>query len=569
MTGGEMVLEAFNTNDIDYIFCSPGTEWVTLLEELARRYHHGGKAPRYINCRHESLAVSMALGYARVTGRLSVVLLHSSVGSLHAAMEIRAAYHDAAPLLICSGDASSGSEHSDPLASWIWLSRLADTAGVESMVRDYVKWSKRASSVEDIQDAVCRGCQIAREAPGGPVFIAFPWSLLVSPVAETGISSALSPAILPSPRPDELKEVARLLVDSEQPVIITEYGGRSPEAVASLVELAELLAAPVSEGVDPLLANFPAEHPLYMGDQVDTTLEEADVVLLVGVKTPWYPPAAFPGKGARVILLDEDPLKTRLPSWGYRVDMKLGGDIELVLDSLTRTVKASLDSSDRSRYQARLPKWQRKHKQMVREWSEVALADEKSGRFTARWLLYQANKLLPENRLIVDETVMHLSLVHQYLASPGGYLRVGTGGLGVGLGQAVGAKLACPERLVVFLVGDGTYNYNPVLAGLGACQEYRLPILTIVLNNGGYSGIQYGYRKYCPQGWAVRHNSYLGVNIEPRPDYVGIGEALGAAGYRITKPDDVIQAFTGALEQLARGRSAIIDVVLDELGGAS
>ena len=92
ISGGDILLEVFKSHGIEYIFCSPGSEWSPLWEGLAKRYSQGEKTLKYINCRHESLAVSIALGYTKATGRLPAVLLHASVGPLQGAMAIRAAY---------------------------------------------------------------------------------------------------------------------------------------------------------------------------------------------------------------------------------------------------------------------------------------------------------------------------------------------------------------------------------------------------------------------------------------------------------------------------------------------
>ncbi len=566
MTGGEILLEAFKANNIDCIFCAPGSEWVSLLQSLAARHSRGEKEPRYINCRHETLAVAMAVGYSRTTGKLPAVILHANVGPLHAAMAIRAAHHAETPMLICSGVASEhGDNDLDPVIGWIWISRLADTSGADSLVKGYVKWSERVIAGEALPDAINRSCQLAQQTPKGPVFVAISWPLLVSPLGKVDVATPLPPATPTSPQPHDLQEVARSLIESEQPVIITEHGARTPQAVSKLVELAEILSIPVFEGVDPKVSNFPPEHPLYQGSQTGEALETADTVLIVGATTPWYPPPAFPKNKARVILIDEDPFKTRLPCWNYKVDMKLSGDTEQWLIALVNTVRTILSADSRSefRYQARLQRWQKRHEQMVEKWHDQALAEEKSSQLSSIQFLYRTNKLLPENSLILDETVSHNALVRRYLARPGNYLKVGSGGLGIGLGVAAGVKLAYQDRPVLFFVGDGTFNYSPVLAAFGAFQEYHLPVLTIILNNGGYQAIAGSFRRFCADSWSVRSGTYLGVDITPQPDYTKIAEAFDFYCSRITEPKDIEPVVTEALKQLSGGRSGLLDVIFE------
>ena len=133
VTGGEMLLDLFQCQDIEYIFCSPGTEWTPVWEGLLKRQSWGDKSLKYITCRHETLAVSMAQGYSRVTGRMAAVLLHSGVGVLSGAVAIRNAYFAKAPMLIMSGETV---EHSSDGGirpqGWQWLGLLSDVGGPSS-----------------------------------------------------------------------------------------------------------------------------------------------------------------------------------------------------------------------------------------------------------------------------------------------------------------------------------------------------------------------------------------------------------------------------------------------------
>ena len=191
-----------------------------------------------------------------------------------------------------------------------------------------------------------------------------------------------------------------------------------------------------------------------------------------------------------------------------------------------------------------------------------AFGGQRNKPISPKWFLYMLNKVLPRDSVILQETITHGSLIHRYLAQPNAYSRV-SGGLGLGLGAAAGTKLAHRDRPVIFLVGDGSFNYNPVLAGLGACQEYHLPILTVILNNGSYAAMKRAHAKYYPQGWAVSRNTFYGVDIAPRPDYAKIAEAFDAYGERVEALHDVEPALTRALKQMAMGRAALLDVILE------
>lgn len=563
MSAADILLEALKSQRIEYVFCSPGTEWVPVWEGLARLYSRGDTTLRYINCRHEGLAISAASGYAKATGRLSAVLLHASVGPLHAAMEIRAAYRARTPMIIFTGE-SSGYGEGDKGNSQ-WLGRLTDIGGPPSLVRSYVKWSNSVTSKETLLDSIYRGCQIAQTPPRGPVFLSMPWEFLLQSFPEIGMVLPSPPVVPPEPRLSDVNEVAELLVESKQPIIITEYAGEKPDTVRKLIEVAELLSIPVFECIDPAFGNFPRNHPLHAGYDASPALREADTVFIVGATTPWHPPSAFPKNGARVILLDEGVLKEHLPYWGYRVNLMLSADIGRCLAALADSIRDHVKQpAGHSPYQKRLEYWQAKHQQLMQDWETRALAEQRKQPISSRWLLYALSKVLPSNSIVLDETVGHRLLVRQYLAKPDGYFKVGSGGLGIGLGIAGGVKFAHRDRPVILLVGDGSFSYNPVPAGLGLFQEYGLPVLTVIFNNAGYITMKRGHQRCYSEGWAARTNMYLGVDIAPEPDYVRLAEAFNAYGQRVDKPEDIEAAVTEALQHMEKGKAALLNVILDQ-----
>jgi len=563
MTQQHALVEALIANGIELVTGSPGSEWVAVLDALAAARAENPKAPRYINCRHESLAVALASGYARVTGKVPVVLLHSAVGPLHAAMAIRAAFQGKAPLLLLCGDAVTGDvEGTDGGGGWIWLSRLADNQSSASFVSDYVKWNTLATSVPALVDAVSRGCAIARELPQGPAFAGVPCSLLLGEMPAT--TAAPAPYAVPQAPAPDLSEIAGALAGARQPMIVTEYAGRTEAGVNALVEIAESLGAAVYDGVDALYVNFPWQHPQYLGGRPDAALAAADVILCAGVTTPWFPPGVHVPPETRVIMLDDDINKTRLPYWNYRVQTRVPGNIERNLTALAAALKVTLGAAD-PQFEARAARREAlaaAHCELAGGWQKEAAAAENDPKLTTVDFMRRLRELLPPETLIVDEAITHSGLARRILGRPGHYVKVGSGGLGVGIGYAIGAKLAQPERPVVFIVGDGTFTYNPVLAGLGACREYDLPLLTVVLDNGGYAAIRGAYRRYRPEGWAVSHEEYPGADFTPQPDYAALAAGFDAAGHRVSLPAETTPAVTAALAQLAAGRSSIIDVKL-------
>jgi acetolactate synthase-1/2/3 large subunit len=566
LSGGEILLDLLKSQGVEYIFCSPGTEWTPVWEGLVRRWSQGDDSLKYINCRHEILAISMAMGYAETTGRLPAVLLHASVGALNGALAIRNARLAGVPMLIFSGETRKHRTDDEVSAQgWHWLGLLSDRGGPPSLVKDYVKWSNSIDSRDSLFDSVYRGCQIARTAPHGPVFLSIATDILIRSLEGPANYRSCPVPVVTEPRVSDLEKAARLLIDSRQPVIFTEHTGKTRETVSKLTELAELLNIPVFESSLPYYANFPKNSPMYMGSNFTEMLKKADTVFVVEAITPWYPPSAIEESNATVIQMSETPWHENLPYWGYHADLSIVTNIEQGLTALLNIIRTQCKGKPTRPDKKRLEALRANHDDILRQWETEVTTEKDNKPISAKWFLYQADKILPDNAVILDETLTHTRYVHRYLGRPGGYLKSAYGSLGVGLGESAGVKLASPDRPVIHVVGDGAFNYNPVLAGLGLCQEYDIPLIIMIMDNGGYMAMKLGFDIRYPQGWAVSQNTFPGVDITPPPDYIKIAEAFGARGEKLTDPDEIAPTLNRALEHLAKGTTTLLDVILAPL----
>jgi acetolactate synthase-1/2/3 large subunit len=567
VSGGELLVELLKNCGIEYIFCSPGTEWTPVWEALLKRQERGDASLKYINCRDETLAVSMAQGYAEVTGKLPAVLLHASVGALHGALAIRNAYAARVPMMIISGETYEHRGDEEVRAQgWHWLGLLSDIGGPSALFRSYIKWGNPVKSRDSLVDSVLRGCQIALTAPMGPVYLSIPTEILLKFYKEEPITRPPRNIAVTELNIGDVQKAARQLIQSKKPVIIAEHAGKRPGVVRKLTELAELISIPVFEAPLPYAANFPKDNPLYMGYDTAEALKQADTVMVVGGLTPWYPPSAGPGDDTKIIMIDEAPLHERLPYWGYRADLTISADIGKTLESLVNMIRSDTGGQKQaaSTSKVRLESWRAKHDTMVADWEEEALAGKENRPINPGWFLHTARKTLPDDAIILDETLTHTRSVHQYLASPDCYIKSAYGGLGVGMGEAAGVKLANPDRPVILVVGDGSFNYNPVLAALGLYQEYNLPVFIIIMNNGGYRAMKWAHRMRHPEGTAVSRNQFLGTDITPAPDYVKVAEAFSAYGEKLEDPGDIEAALNRGLGQIGQGKTTLLDVILEE-----
>ncbi|HTY81608.1 MAG TPA: thiamine pyrophosphate-dependent enzyme, partial [Dehalococcoidales bacterium] len=510
----------------------------------------GKKAPKYINCRHEVAAISAAQGYTEVTGKLPVVLLHSSVGLLMGAMAMRNAVSARAPMLILSGETCEhcGDEDVKP-QGWQWLGLLSDNGGTANLVRDFVKWSNAVRNRDTLADAVTRGSRIALESPRGPVYISVPPEIL----ARSGSTLKIAPVDVTKNVPDEagLKKVAAILAKSKAPIIIADHAGRKAEGALALTRLAEFIGAPVFDTMLHFSANISRQNPLWQSALAPEALKEADTVFVVASSVPWYPPKTGPRDDAKVILLAEDTRHENWPYWNYRFDVAIDSDVPAGLEALVRLAREQKRKPDAER----VANWGRKHDALIVSLDKDAHAVKVGKPIAARWLMHVAQKTLPPDAIILDETILHTHILHRYLAEPGRYIKPAYGGLGVGIGAALGVKLGKPERPVVLFVGDGAFNYNPVLAALGLSAEYKIPIMIVLLDNGGYIAMSRGYQGKYP--------GLLGVDIKPTPDYAKAAEACGAYAEKVELPDKIGAALKRGLKEISSGRTALLDVIIE------
>ena len=538
MNGAQAILRALRGMGVEAIFASPGSDWAPLWEALAADEWW---AERYISSRHEETAMGMAMGYAKATGKLPAVVVHTTVGALHTTMIARAALHERIPMVILAGEVIGFAEPPFPKVGRQWLRLLTDLGGPARLMEGCVKWSFALNNPGILGHTMQRACQLALTAPRGPVFVSVPTEYMLA-----GDVPQPPPAALPAlPHVNEasLSEIVNLLNGARQPVIITEEAGRDPAAVEALVALAETLGAPVYEAWQPYYCNFPHDHPLYGGivvDDLPAPLAGADVVLLVESVLPWHPPSRITDK--KVLVLGEDPLHPRLPFWGFRADVVATGEVAAALHSLARRVDKRSSAPIRN---------------AVKRLEQPATMD-------TAWVAQQLNDALPADAILVNETITHRLDIHHRVEriGPGGFFEGSYGGLGVGLGLALGAKYAHPRRTVVCTIGDGTFHYNPVVGSFGAAQEHRLPFLVVLFNNAGYRSQKGDVSNYYPQGVAAKAGKVIGTQIAPPPVYSKLAQAYGGYGERVEKPADVRAALDRGLKAVAAGQLALVEIVL-------
>lgn len=562
MTGADTLLRVLAQMGIDRIFSSPGSEWAPVWEAFAKAKAQSEGVPLYISSRHEEVAVGMASGYAKSTGKLPAVMIHTTVGALHATMALRGALHEQIPMVVFTGESLGFGEEAGPDVGAQWLGALADIGGPARLVERCVKWSYGVNAKSLLPSTIQRACQLAMSAPKGPVFVSLPMEYLFDKMTKN--AAAENVAIrAPVADPAAVEDLAALLVGAKNPLIITEEAGRDPAVVEKLVELAELLGAGVVESRASSYVNFPRTHPLHAGFEPQEFLQEADAILLLGVVVPWHPASKKLNPATKVAVLSDNPLRSELPYWGFPVSQIATGEIDSSMKHLLDAVKrkSTKGNNDAAR---RAETWRGRHEARRASWKEDAVRRQEQKPLDTRWVTYELSQVIPPDAIVVEETITHRLSIHRYLdmLKPGSFFAGCIGGLGTGTGTALGVKAANPKRPVLCLIGDGAFNYDPGLAALGVCQEHNLPIMIVLYNNYGYHSQKSGVPRFFPDGFAVKNQDFIGISINPSPDYAMIARAFEGYGEKVEEPGEVHAALQRGLKALAGGQMALIDVRL-------
>jgi acetolactate synthase-1/2/3 large subunit len=329
-----------------------------------------------------------------------------------------------------------------------------------------------------------------------------------------------------------------MLAAARNPIIITKAVGRDPAAVPALVRLAETLGAPVFDQFHTYV-NFPQDHPLHAGfEPLDGRFEpaahlsEADVILVLESDVPWFPQLNRPKPEARVIHVAVDPLFSRYPVRGFPADLALAGAPRLTLAALADALEGRVDP-------VAVAERRRRWTQAGARRREAALAKGQAARAEAPlnmlWVSRAIGDVLDDRTIVVNE--YDLDPTQCTFTRPGTYFAAPpSGGLGWGLGAALGAKLASPERDVICCVGDGAYIFGSPTASHFVSRAYNLPVLFVVFNNRTWNAVKRAVQTYAPDGWGVRTDAMPLTALEPSPDYEMLCQASGGHGEKVEDP---------------------------------
>ena len=558
-TAADAWLGLLATRGIEYLFANGGTDFAPVVEAYAKGQKLGWKLPQVVIVPHENMGVAMAHGYTMVTGRPQAMMVHVGVGTANSINGLINASRQNVPIFFTAGRTPITESGTLPAArnNYIhWAQEHFDQGG---MLREFMKWDYELRHAEQVETVIDRGLAIAKSEPQGPVYVTLPREVLASPFSKDFSTTATMAAATPPAADSAALEIAaKLLGNAQHPLLITANGGRTAESSYAIERLAHALAVPVVHYRPRYLA-LSTEHPMHCGWDPHALLKEADVVLVVDCDVPWIPKEGAPRADAKVIHIGTDPLFARYPLRGFRTDIALTGASAPTLEALWRSAQKQAPSTKAI---------EERRKTVTALSTEIrnkarAGTEPMPKTITGKWLSACMNKLLDERTILVNEypTVLEEMVIKE----PGRYFgNASAGGLGWGLGAALGAKLATPDKTVICALGDGAYMFGNPTAGHYVSEAMHLPVLFVIANNARWAAVHRSTLATYPKGHASAMKQPPFATLEPSPRFEHVIQASGGHGERVTEPKDLMPALERALKVVKEEkRQALVNVCLE------
>ncbi|GAA0999744.1 thiamine pyrophosphate-binding protein [Acrocarpospora macrocephala] len=564
--GSDLVVDLLHAQDVPYLPMNPGSSFRGLHDSVVN--HGGNRSPQLLLCLHEEIAVSLAHGWSKATGRLGVAAVHDLVGLMHASMAVYNAWCDRTPLLLLGGSGPA-----DPaLRRAIDWSHSATTQA--QLVRDFVVWDAEPATAGAFAADLLRARQRALSAPRGPAYVSLDaggQEERLDAVPPLPDPRAFLPAPAFGPDPAILEEAVNALAAAERPVVIAGRVALDPASAPPLAALVELLGAAYHD--DRNMTALPTAHPQNCtGDR--GVIGEADVVLAVDVVDPaaiLNPRPRGPRHGgpersadARVVIdLSHGDLGLR--SWSnagaapYPRDIALLSDpllgLRMLLDALADRVKPAAASARREVVRERAARLRRRQRGAV----EARWADRRISPARLVGEVWQAVRdadhlLCLRNTRTWPEGLWQLPGAGSYLGHSGG------GGVGYGPGALIGGALAARDRgqLAVGIIGDG--DLLMAAGALWTATHYRIPALIVVNDNSSFYNDEPHQAEVANERGRPAENSWIGMRIaDPAVDIAALARSYGCwATGPVEDPDELGPSLRNALAAVREGATAVV-----------
>ena len=558
-TVGEAIVEFLRARKVECIFGGAPT---SMIEALAKSQLSKEVSLRGIITPHEQCAVAMAHGYYAASGRPQAVYLYSTVGTANGLGGIINASRARIPMIIIAARSPISERRGVPGSRDIHVQWSQESFDQAAMVREFVKWDYEIRQPGQVASVMERAYEVALAEPCGPVYISVPRDVLAAPLVDF-------PATLPAqritaariiPDPSLLDVAADLIVNARNPIIVTSEAGRTAGGRTELARLSHAGAIGVLEA-SPVYSNLDPKHPCHLGyvfaSQVSPELELADVILVVESDVPWFTARVTVPASAKVIQLGVDPFYQSLPMRGFPCDVPLIGHAESGLRELSTRITNRIPQDVLT---TRLNAHRARREQRAEDLAKTIKRDAKLTEITSIWANHCLGQLLDNDTIVVNEYPVDLRIVHP--SGPGSYYGPShAGGLGWGLGAALGVKMAQPEKTVVCALGDGAYYYCVPTSCHHISAAEQLPMLTVVFNNGGWNEVRKSVISTHPDGFAAKANEVPMTQFGVQARLEDIVSSFGGYGVAVNSPENLASTLREALRVVREeGRQALVNI---------
>ncbi len=539
MTGSRILMEMLQREGVDTLFGFPGGAVIDIYDELAR------SGIRHILVRHEQGAVHAADGYARASGKVGVCLVTSGPGATNTVTGIASAFADSIPLVVLTGQVPTHLIGNDAFQE-------VDIVGI---TRPCTKHNYLVKEVADLAPILQEAFHLARSGRPGPVLVDIPKNVTTArfAFAPPGPLPARPYAPTPEPHPKQVRTTVRLLAEAKRPLIFAGGGVILSGGADELTRLARRTGSPVTTSLMGLGA-FPGDDPLFLGmlgmhGTYAANMSTGACDLLVGVGVRFDDRVtgktdAFAAQ-ATIVHIDIDPTSIRK---NVPVGVPVVGDCRTSLQRLNALLDDRLDpaiDAARREWRAQVDAWKQSQ----------PLSYRQGERIKPQFVIEQLHALTGGEAIVTTEVGQNQMWAAQFYRfnRPNRFITSGgLGTMGFGLPAALGAQIACPDRTVVDIAGDGSIQMN--IQEMATAVQYELPVKIVILNNG-YLGM---VRQWQELFYGRR---YSATRMERTPDFVKLAEAYGALGLRAERPEEVAPVLR---EGLAHRGPVIMDFRVDE-----
>jgi benzoylformate decarboxylase len=545
--GRTAFLELLVDEGVTHLFGNPGTTELAIMEvvpEFAQL--------KFVLGLQEAIVIGMADGYARASGRLAAANVHVAPGLGNAMGALYNAKFSNSPIILTAGQQEQGHGLLEPLLY----------EPLVPIAQPLVKWAVEVTRVEDLPRILRRAVKVALTPPMGPVFVSLPGDVLEqSADIDLGRSVRVDAGVRPSD--EALARLADRLIAARNPVLVAGQELAAHDAFAEAGELAELLGAAVYGSSVAYGAQFPTAHPAFMGSltrnqkQVRATLEPYDLLVCLGadlLRMSVYSPVEPLPEGLPVVHVSERGWEL---GKNYRTDVAIQANVKETLRALLPLVRARCAPEAAARLAALKDRnWTAQRAKAA----VAAMGEAETTPIDPRFLMLRISEHLPKDAVVVEEALISSLSLPGFLPirDPRAFYGLASGGLGFAMPGAIGASLALPGRPVVAVVGDGSAMYG--IQALWTAAHLKTPVTYVIANNRSYRILK--ERLVSMRG----SDRFVGMDIkDPAIDYVGLAQAMGVPGRRVTDPNDVAAALREAKD--AGGPRLIEVVVADGFGG--